>query len=52
MNDWNGNTAETKIVKGTIESKSQLRLYSQVAFVAETKIVKGTIESKSQPEPA
>ena len=41
--------AETKIVKGTIESKSQRRYRNCRRRLAETKIVKGTIESKSQP---
>ena len=42
------NYAETKIVKGTIESKSQRPCAVIQICEAETKIVKGTIESKSQ----
>ena len=40
--------AETKIVKGTIESKSQRYVKMGWGVYAVTKIVKGTIESKSQ----
>ncbi len=40
--------AETKIVKGTFESKSQHERIKELNKEAETKIVKGTFESKSQ----
>ncbi len=40
--------AETKIVKGTFESKSQPVMDDEGKGNAETKIVKGTFESKSQ----
>ncbi len=46
---YTNSLAETKIVKGTFESKSQLVCLESLLDCAETKIVKGTFESKSQP---